>query len=279
MENKISNNMQSTQEPKQMNITDRFITAMFLPKEYGRLLQLSIGKLISFLVLLILLVSVIRYVVPVLGAIAGMGGMKNIIMNELPEFALQDGTFTLDEKLERTDELSGVYIIVDTSVDEYTKADVPANMVEAIMVSKSNILVYNEVMGMGGMVQENKFADYKDITITNETIAKNSFLIYFCLLILWIMLYAFEMIKYLLAGLFYAIVMFLLVQTMMVESTFGEVYRTAIYAQTTGAIVNAVMYCINIPILILTGNSFAMLITVILMNKAFAQIRLQSDYR
>lgn len=279
MENKISNNMQSTQEPKQMNITDRFITAMFLPKEYGRLLQLSIGKLISFLILLILLVSVIRYVVPVLGAIAGMGGMKNIIMNELPEFALQDGTFTLDEKLERTDELSGVYIIVDTSVEEYTKADVPANMVEAIMVSKSNILVYNEVMGMGGMVQENKFADYKDITITNETIAKNSFLIYFCLLILWIMLYAFEMIKYLLAGLFYAIVMFLLVQTMMVESTFGEVYRTAIYAQTTGAIVNAVMYCINIPILILTGNSFAMLITVILMNKAFAQIRLQSDYR
>lgn len=270
------NESQTTGKTEEMSLTDRFITAMFLPKEYGKLLCLSAGKLIQFLVLLILLVGVIRYVVPVLGAIAGMGGVKNIIQNRIPYFALENGTFTLDEEFEWLDESGGIYILVDTSVDEFTRDDIPENMVEAILVSSTNILFMNQVPGLGGILQENKWKDLTGITVNNDILAKDSPLIYAMLFFLFILLYVLELIKYLIAGLFYGVIMLLLARTMMIDISFGGIYKSALYAQAIGAIVSAVMYCINVPILILTGSSFAMLITVMIMNKAFIHMKLQS---
>lgn len=266
----------TTEETEKMSIADRFITAMFLPKEYGKLLRLSFGKLVQFLLLLILLVGVIRYAVPVLGAIAGMGGVKNIIQNKIPDFALEKGTFTLSEKFEWIDESGGVYILVDTDEDEFTREDIPENMVETIMVSNTNILFANQVPGLGGIIQENRWEDMANISVNNDILAESSPMIYAALFFLFIMMYFMELIKYLMGGLLYAIVMLLLVRTMMIDISFGDIYKSAIYAQAIGAIVNAVMYCIGEPILILTGSSFAMLITIMIMNKAFVNMKLQS---
>lgn len=266
-------------ESEKMNMADRFMTAMFLPKEYNKLLRLSAGKLVQFLAVLILLVTVIQYAIPALGALAGMGGVKNIILNEIPEFSLENGTFFLDEKIEKTDETSGIYVIVDTSVDKYTKEDVPKNMIQAILISKSNILVYNQMAGLGGMVQENKFEDLQGITINNQTVADQSVMIYVSLFFLFIFFYFVEIVKYLGAGLFYGFFMYLLTKTMMLENTtFGQVYKIAMYAQSIGAVVNAVMCCINIPILVMAGSSFAMLITVMIMNRVLLQIKMQSEH-
>lgn len=270
------NESQTTGKTEEMSLTDRFITAMFLPKEYEKLLRLSAGKLIQFLLLLILLVGVIRYAVPVLGAIAGMGGVKNIIQNRLPNFAMENGTFTLEEEFEWLDESGGIYILVDTSVDEFTRDDIPENMVEAILISHTNILFMNQVPGLGGIIQENKWKDLTGITVNNDILAKDSPLIYAMLFFLFILLYVLELIKYLIAGLFYGVIMLLLARTMMIDISFGGIYKSALYAQAIGAIVSAVMYCINVPILILTGSSFAMLITVMIMNKAFIHMKLQS---
>lgn len=273
----MENTTQEEIQEKEMNMTDRFITAMFLPKEYEKLLRLSTGKLISFVALLMLLVTVIRYAVPALGAVAGMGGVKNIIMNEVPDFKLENGVFTLGERLERTDEINGIYIVVDTSVDKYTSEDVPPNMIEAIMVSKSNMLVYNQVAGVSEMMQDSQFSDLKELTLSNEIVAGESYVIYFCLGIILVTLYFVEVIKYIGAGLFYAILMNLVVRAMMVETTFGEVYKISLYAQAVGVIVNAVMCCINVPILVLAGGSFSVLITVMIMNRAFMQLKMKSE--
>lgn len=278
MEHTTPNREQTKNKTEKMSMADRFMTAMFLPKEYSKLMRLSIGKLVQFLTVLILLIAVIRYAIPVLGAIASMGGVRNIILKEVPEFSLDNGIFTLSEKLEKSDEINGIYMIVDTSVEQYTKKDVPGNVIEAVMVSKTNMLFYNQVAGLGGIVEENKFEDLKGITINNETMAKQSPLIYICLFFLFVMMLCFEIVKYLVAGLFYAIVMYLLARTMMVEITFGKVYQITMYAQSVGAIVNAVMYCINIPILILAGSSFAMLITVMLINRVLIQLKMQSEH-
>lgn len=278
MEHTTPNREQTKNKTEKMSMADRFMTAMFLPKEYSKLMRLSIGKLVQFLTVLILLIAVIRYAIPVLGAIASMGGVRNIILKEVPEFSLDNGIFTLSEKLEKSDEINGIYMIVDTSVEQYTKKDVPGNVIEAVMVSKTNMLFYNQVAGLGGIVEENKFEDLKGITINNETMAKQSPLIYICLFFLFVMMLCFEIVKYLVAGLFYAIVMYLLARTMMVEITFGKVYQITMYAQSVGAIVNAVMYCINIPLLILAGSSFAMLITVMLINRVLIQLKMQSEH-
>lgn len=267
---------QTAEKAEEMSLTDRFITAMFLPKEYGKLLQLSGGKLVQFLLLLILLVGVIRYAVPVLGAIAGMGGVKNIIQNKIPYFSLENGTFTLDEEFEWLDESGGIYILVDTSVDEFTREDIPENMIETILVSHTNVLFMNQIPGLGGIIQENKWNEMTGVSLNNDILAENSTMICVILLPFFFLLYVLELIKYVVAGLFYAIVMLLLARTMMIDISFADIYKSALYAQAIGAIVSAVTYCINVPILILTGSSFAMLITVMIMNKAFIHMKLQS---
>lgn len=267
---------QTANEPENMSLTDRFITAMFLPKEYTKLLRLPNGKLVQFLVFLILLSAVIRYVIPTLGTIAGMGGVKNILKNEVPQFSLENGVFTLDEKFDWVDESGGIYVVIDTDIDEFTRDDVPENMIEAIMVSHTNILFYNQVPGLGGIIQETKWKDMAEITFNNQILLENRVMIYAVLFSVFILLYIVEIMKYLVSGLLFAAIMLLLARTMMMDISFSDIYKTAIYAQAIGEIVNAVMICINVPLLVLAGSSFAMLITVVIMNKAFIHMNLQS---
>ena len=270
-------NRQSDSGSKKMGIADRFITAMFLPKEYGSLLRLKVGKIISYLILLILLTSLIQYAIPALGAITGLGGLKNIILNEIPDFALEEGKFSFGEKLERKDTNLGVYVLVDTDKEKFTKDDIPDGMMEAVLVSSTNILLYNNVAGIGGMLQEDTFDHYKSVTITNQTIANGVNWIYAILILLFVSMYIGAFIKYLFAALLYSAVMYLLSKTMMMELTFGTVYKIALFAQSVGAIVIAIVYCIGSPLFILNGSAFNMLVTVILMNKALVQMKLENE--
>ena len=272
-------NNEGNREQERMKMSDRFITAMFLPKEYGKLLKLKMGKIVSYFLVLILLVSTIQYAIPTLGAIEGMGGIKNIILNEIPDFSLKDGKFSYDEKVEEQDETAGIYFLVDTSVDKFTKEDIPEDVVEAIIVSNTNILVYNNISGLGGIVQEETFDHYTDFTITNQTVADLSGLIYVTMVFIFIMLCVMLAVEYLFSGLFYAVVMYLLAKTMLMEMDFGTVYKIALFAKSTGAIVMAVTYCINNTLFILAGSSFNMLLTIIIMNKALIQIKLKQDSR
>lgn len=267
---------QTANEPENMSLTDRFITAMFLPKEYAKLLRLPNGKLVQFLVFLILLSAVIRYAIPTFGTIAGMGGVKSILENKIPQFSLENGVFVLDEKFDWVDESGGIYVVIDTDIDEFTREDVPENMIEAIMVSHTNILFYNQVPGLGGIIQETKWKDMAEITFNNQILLESRMMIYAALFSVLVLLYIVEIMKYLVSGLLYAAIMLLLARTMMMDISFSDIYKTAIYAQSIGEIVNAVMICINVPLLVLAGSSFAMLITVIIMNKVFIHMNLQS---
>lgn len=275
--NPVNNKRNKESEAQEkMRMTDRFITAMFLPNEYGKLLKLKMGKVVNYFLVLLLLISVIQYVIPVLGAIAGMGGLKNIILNEIPEFSLKDGTFAFDGKIEQENVETGVYFLVDTSVDKYTEEDIPADVVQAILISRTNILVYNNVSGLGGMVQEESFEHYKEFTITNQTVADASIIIYISMFFSFMILYMLTFIRYLFSGLFYAVVMYLLTKTMLSNTEFGTVYKVALFAKSTGAIVIAVTYCINSALFVLAGSAFNMLLTVIIINKALIQMERKS---
>ena len=118
----------NTAKEDKFTLIDSLITAMFIPKEYGKLLKLGAGKIVRYVIVVLLLVCTIQYAIPTLGSIAGLGGLKNIIMNEIPEFSLKDGKFHFSEKIEKIDEVAGVGLIVDTTVEEYTREDVPEKM-------------------------------------------------------------------------------------------------------------------------------------------------------
>lgn len=262
---------------EKMTMADRFIAAMFLPKEYEKLLRLSGGSVIGFMVVLMLLVSFIQYAIPTLGAIAGLGGIRNIVENELPRFSFQNGEFDLDEKIEWQDNSTGVYLLVDTRQKEFTKEDVPANVVQAVMVSRSNVLLYNEVTGIGTMVQEEQFSDYEAFTMSNSILADMAPMFYVLLVCVYVFRYLMLFVKYLIVALCYGVVMYLLGKNMLPDITFGKIYKIALFAQVLGTLVLAVTYCIGSTMLILTGSVFNMLVTIILMNKAMFTMRSRQD--
>lgn len=265
MENKV--------EKDKLSLIDSLITAMFIPKEYGDLLRLTTGKIVRYILVVVLLASMIQYGIPVLGSIAGLGGMEGILMNEMPEFSLRDGKFYLEEKLETADEQAGIYFLVDTTVKEFTKDDVPENTIQAFMVSESNTLVYNSLYGLGAMVETQSFEDLKDYTITNRTVADMSGLIYAGLAFIFLIVWFATIIEYLMYALFYAIFMFVLMKGVMQDLTFGAVYKVTIFAMTIGTLIEAVTYCLGVEILYVAGGFFNVFVTVILMNKAIIQFR------
>ena len=267
MDNKDREEKMRKREAHQMKMADCFTTAMFLPKEYDNLLGLKMRKTIGYVLLLVLLTSVIQYAIPALGAIAGVGGIKNYILNGLPDFALHDGSFFLDSKVEETDESIGSYLVIDTDVNAYTKEDVPQGAMQAIMISKTNMLFYSNIVGPGGMVQDYAFKYFKDLTITNETVAGQTFWIYACLVLLFASRYGYSMVRYLLMTLLYAGMLYLLTRTMMKENAFGKLYKLALFAQSIGVIVVAVTVCLNIPLLIIGGDIFHIVTTIYIMNR------------
>lgn len=267
----------SSEKQEKLSLIDCIITAMFSPKEYSRLLKLSTGKVVRYVVVVVLLVALIQYAIPGLGAIAGLGGIEGIAMNEMPQFSLKDGKFYLDEKIEKTDEASGIYFLIDTSEKEFTREDVPANMLQVVMISESNMLVYNSIPGLGGLVESENFDVYKDYEITNKTIADMSGFIYIGLFAFFLVLYATSIIEYLLSALMYTVFLFLVVKMLMVELTFGETYKITLFAQTIGFIIEAVTACLGIELLYLAGGFFNIIVTIMLMNRAVLQLQANNN--
>lgn len=268
-----TNNSFVENNSEKITVADRFLIAMFSPKEYGKILKEKTNKAVWFTILLIFLCTMIRYVIPTVALIAGMGGMKDIIINEVPEFSLENGEFTLEKRIEKDDELSGVYVLIDTDVKKFTNDDVPKGVVEAVLVSKTNMLVYNEYTGFTGETQEALFSEWKDITITNKTIIDNVGFIYFGIVIMLISMYFFELSKYLMMGLFYSLFMLVYVKMFMLPTSFGQVFKTSVYAQAIGTLVYAITCCIGNATLIFAGNVFEILITFSIMRKVIFPIK------
>ncbi|MCM1179839.1 MAG: DUF1189 domain-containing protein [Clostridium sp.] len=256
-----------------MKLSECFMTAMFSPKEYSSsLLKLPVKKMVRYFLCLILLLTVIRNVIPMLGAIAGMGGFRNIISERIPDFELENGSFSMVERIEIDDEQSGVYILIDTDVDRFTEEDVDVKkgVLETVLVGRTNMLVSNTVGGIGTMNQEYKFSDFGDLQMTKQTLIDMVPFYYMMMFFVFIGQYLAMGIKYMLSALCYAVfIYFFIIKMLSVDHEFGEVYQTAMYAKTMGAVVEEVSYCIGSPLLIMAGSIFHVFITMMLMNRVY----------
>ncbi|MGN0438719.1 MAG: DUF1189 family protein [Lachnospiraceae bacterium] len=265
--------MDNQKDEKKMTMADRFMIAMFSPKEYEKILCEKTDKLVCFLILLILLFTMVRYVIPGAAILTGMGGIKGIVTREIPDFSLENGEFAVGERIEKDDEMTGVYVLVDTSVEIFSEADVPANVMEAVLVSKTNMLVYNEYSPYGGKSQEMRFSDLKDITLNNNILAQMAPAIYCLLFTFLLALYFSELIKYLLWGLFFAIFFTLAANVWMHPVEFGKAYKTSMYAQVIGTLVYSIACGFGNAMFMFAGNFFQIFVSFSIMRKVLIPIK------
>lgn len=263
------------QQVKKLSMADRFLIAMFSPKEYVKILRETSGKTVGFVVLLILLVTLARYVVPMVAIIAGMGGMKGIIMDEIPEFSLENGKFYIEERIEKKDELSGIYVLIDSDENKFTEDDIPSGYVEAVLVSENNMLVYNEFSTYSGKSQNVKFSELKGETISNQTILDNVFYIYMTLFTVFLFMYIMEYFKYMFMALCFSLFMFLYGNAINHPHPFNLIYKVAIFALSIGTLVYSVTCGFGNSIFIFAGNIFQILITFSIMRKVLFPIQIR----
>lgn len=269
MENWSQDNQKDHQTQK-MRFSKKAMIAMFSPGEYGKLLHQPVKELIKYLLCFVLLLTLIGDVIPMAGAIAGMGGIGNIITERIPQFEWKDGNFTLDDVIEIKDEQTGVYILVDTGEQAYSKDDImdDPDLMEEILVSRTNMIVCNKVAGMPTLLQEYKFSDFGSLNITNESLVKWIPFYYVMIVVGMIGSYIFTGLKYLCSALFFAGVIYFLLRLMLQQDLqFGYVYKIAIYAKTIGTLVATITLCIGGPVLIMAGDAFGIFVTLTIMNR------------
>lgn len=254
-------------QKENLKMSDRFMIAMFSSKEYDKLLKEKTSKLVWFLILFILLLTVIRYVIPYSAMIAGMGGVKGIVMKEIPDFSLEEGKLTINKRIEKDDEVGGIYVLVDTDVECFQEKDVPADVLEAVLISQSNILVFNEYSIYSGKSQEMLFSDWKDTTLNNQQLADMAPFIYFMIGMFVVVLYFAELIKYLLSGVFFALFMTLYANALMHPADFGKSYKVAMYAQVIGTLVYAITCGFGNAMFMMAGSIFQIIISFVIMRK------------
>lgn len=267
-------NKETVRNQGNKKLSECFMIAMFAPREYrNSLLKLPTKKMVGYFLCLIILITVIQAVIPTAGAIAGMGGFRKIMMEQVPDFELKDGTLFLDGRFKLDDEDSGIYVLVDTNEEVFTKEDAVVNttFVESILISRTNVIVSNMVAGMGTMSQEYKLSDFGDLHITNETLADMESFYYVMMFFMYILVFVLMGMKYMLSSLIYAAFMLFMTKMMMLDVTFGEIYKVAMYANTIGSIVEAVTYCIGNPMLMMAGSIFHVFVTLSLMNRVYVR--------
>lgn len=59
---------------------------------------------------------------------------------------------------------------------------------------------------------------------------------------------------------------------MAAKVSFAIIFKIALFAQTIGSIVSAVAYFIGTPVFVMAGSTFAMIVTVLIMNRAYFKI-------
>ena len=85
-------------------------------------------------------------------------------------------------------------------------------------------------------------------------------------------MYILTLLRYLMSALFYALILYILSRVMTANISYGIIFKIALFAQTIGSIVMAVANFIGGPIFVMAGSTFAMIVTVLIMNRAYFKL-------
>lgn len=253
---------------EKLSISRQMAIAMKRPSQYGMLMKQDTGSAVLYFILLACIITIFTVVIPMTGTLIGIGGIEKYINNNVPEFSFENGEFSSKEKIEF--EESGVRVIADSSVKKYTQDDLNQDAVVQILISKTNIVSFN-----GYFAQTIAMSDYKDMTVTKDTLISWIPGIYAIMLLCVILLFLVRLVV--LAGsiLFYSIFGKLIYYMYGRKVRFGKIYRIVLYAITLGSFIEAFNSAAGELLSYYLVSMVATFITVIFMSRAM-QSQLQS---
>jgi Protein of unknown function (DUF1189). len=214
--------------------------AITKPMQYYRLTRTSGGRLTGFVFLFVLFTSLFT-ILPMFYAAIGPNGFMQYLREDLPAFDMTNGELSVDGRYEQDN--GNTYVLVDTSVQEYTSTDIREYYDQVILVSKTNIVEYQF-----GRIQTINFSDLRGFHFDNGIITALMPFLYFILVFVAIFIYAFFAGAYFFTALLYSVIGMIVAAIAHAEMKFALLFKTAIYGKVTASILVAIVSIIPLPI-------------------------------
>lgn len=227
---------------EKISIWDQFWISCTKPSQYKKLIGVSKGKIVIFVLLVTLITTLFGTVIDLFGLNVSIGGVDNFIENRLPKFQLKNGALTADEDMDFT--VSGVRIIMNTK--EKTVSESEFNNQAAMEIYFSNTQMVSQNHAIGQKLTIN-FADYKDAVVSNDTLLKYVPIVYFLAILTMCLSFVFTLIGYLLFAAFMAWLANWSFKLRKQKIPFGAVYQIALYARVPCMLIGTVGSLIGFP--------------------------------
>lgn len=252
-----------------ISFTEQIRIALSKPLWYKSLFNQSLKKHVCYFLILIVLTTVIRSVIPTAAYIQSVGGLQRLLLEGIPGFSFENGKLTVDEVVDL--EQNGTRLYIDTSKEEYTSEDAQAAAAEmddsfalVYLVSQTNIVCNQVALPFS-------FQEFNGLTLNNQVIYQlaPTYLIFSALFAFF-----YNMAAYLFSALFFAVFGYLMNRVLNLNLRFGQIYLIAMYAKSVQILLEAVLEVAGFSLLYYIGSIVGIFITCNYMTRGMSSFLL-----
>ena len=254
------------EENMKIGMIDQSIFAMSKTKEYPSLVKQKMSRALSFALLLSILLTMITYIVPMIGYQYSLGGLENFFTERIPTFSIEKGEMTMDGTLDI--QLAGFQLKADSQKERYTKEDVDSDLIGQVLISKSNLL-FKDL----GQVFEIQFVDIPLATINNQSLVGLIPYIHGIEIGMFFVLVLATFFRYLVGAVGYALVGMTFTSMQQIPLTFSELFKIGIYCKVFSALASAINETLGYPIPFEYWYSIGMIISLVYLTRGIAAHR------
>lgn len=245
-----------------VGIIDQFVYAILKSREYKRLTNQTMGRVLNFAFLMAFLLSLITYFIPTLAFHVGVGGLENLFLNKVPKFEIKQGIMTIEEPI--TIQTNEVFITVNSEKNTFSSKDLKYEQPIEVLVSKHNIVIQDL-----GQVLTISLDKLEGISLNNHSFVELIPFIYLAEGITLFFMIIGQFCWYLLGAFGYACFGLSLVYLHKKQNfTFSKLFKIAIYSKVFCGVIGAINEALHSVIPFEYWYSIAMFITFFYISKA-----------
>lgn len=258
----LDNNIyQNYEEPKKTSFFLQFPYS-FNPTKYGMLMNVNVGAMIGFVVLLLAICTLVSYI-----SFAISFNDKeafNAVMDVVPYFSLDNGEFYIEEDFEYDDPNKDAYLYFSDDYDSFSVGDaedVHNNGYDSVvLISRTNL-----VMESDGEYNQLYFRDISNLSFDKNWIMESMLpVLFFVISIGFFVYFIGRIFWYFFCALIYMLIAMLCALIFHRKFSAGVFYKTCVYAKVLMTVVACLLsvlpIAITIPGYIRTMITLAMII-------------------
>lgn len=243
MDEETKKDKPETDKKERFTMVDQIAVAVSAPGSYNKLTDLRLGRNIVYFIILIFLLAFMRMGISTIVYISNIGGFKNLILNTMPEFSVEDGTLTMADKMELNIG-EDVILYVDTSVEKISLDNLSDSEKVCIAFGHKNVMIALKSSTYSQEYLNVAISDMFYDGLNNQTLSEIVPVIYITIGLMFFC----TMVGQMVSILFLALILFIVARVMA-----GKFENKL----SSGKIYLICMYSLSLPMLLMRANEAA----------------------